>query len=200
MNKEYLKINEIKTANWEYKNHKRLINKSRQKVRRLLNKYSFIESIVSPSCNGDKLEEEISKLFNSIGYEAKVTNDKKDLDVYAVLYKDKLGIEVKGEKTLRENEALQAHKYAQRRRQERIELHPILIWNNSGYNNYFDPDMIRDAKINEYSLITTQDLLKGYLKVQQGKLTVNIFHLMLKQCGSITFSNLEVKKFKEDGQ
>lgn len=197
MNEKYSSIPEIREADAKYRNLKRLTDKSRRKLRKLIEKYSFVESIVNQKCISTKLEEEIAKLFSSLGYKAICTYDNKDLDVYATIGGDKLGIEVKGEATLGENELFQIHKYAQRRKSEGLDFHPLLIWNNSRHNNNFSPNMDRDAKLNSFTLITTQELLKGYLKLQRGKMTLDIFRAMLKQYGVITYSNTQIQKFKE---
>ncbi len=193
----YHKIPEIRKVNKEYRDLKRKLNKRRNKVSSLFNKYSFIEEIVSPSMDDYEIEESVRRLFDDLGYSAKRPNDKRDFDVIASNLGKTIGIEIKNGKNLvGENEMFQALKYAGRHRSKGKVLHPIMIWNNSKSNQEFDKYRIYDSKINNYGILTTKELLKGYLKFKQEKLTFALFDIIISQTGLIKFSISEIKRME----
>src|ERR1035437_8701490 len=169
-------IPDIKKALDDYKNLKRQLNKKRSKLKALFEQYKFAEDIVNSNCKSRELETALVKLFNDIGFKAKQPKNQRDLDIFIQTRINLLGIEVKGGSTLRENEIFQVHKYAQRIRNEKPEwsIHPILIWNNAKNKNDFDQYMIKDALLNEYSLMTTLELQKGFILVKQNKITKDL--------------------------
>jgi hypothetical protein len=73
-------------------------------------------------------------------------------------------------------------------------MHPLIIWNNSKQGHQFDKNRIKDAEINKYGIITTEELHKGFLKVKQDKIPFELFNNMIHQIGLIKFSNSEIKK------
>ena len=192
----YNKIPEIKLISDEYRKLKREINRRRQKLKTLYSKYSFITEITDPKVPDLKLEVSVRKLFSDLGYNAKQPDTKQDLDVIAKLGKDIIGIEVKNDRHVGENELFQGIKYVGRHKRNGIEMHPLMIWNNSKEGHQFDDNRISDAENHKYGILTTEELLKGYLKVKQNKIDLKLFNTIINQAGLIKFSNSKINKMK----
>jgi len=192
----YLKIPAIKSLNEEYRLLKREIKSRRSKLKSLYLKHLFIIEIIDPDIEDLKLEESIRNLFSDLGYKANRPKIKRDLDVIAKLNENIIGIEVKNSKGIEENELFQGIKYTARHRRAGIEMHPLIIWNNSKSGQRFDQYRIIDAENHKYGILTTDELLKGYLKVKEGKMTVCLFNTIIKQIGLIKFSNSTIKRME----
>ena len=190
------KIPEIKSVNDEYRSLKREINRRRQKLKTLYSKHSFITEIIDPKVPDLELEVSITKLFSDLGYKAKQPDSKQDLDVIAQLEKGIIGIEVKNGKHVGENELFQGIKYVGRHKRNGIEMHALMIWNNSKERHQFDDNRIYDAENHKYGILTTEELLKGYLKVKQNKISLKLFNAIINQTGLIKFSNSRINKMK----
>jgi len=188
------KIPEIKSINDEYRSLKREINRRRQKLKTLYAKHSFITEIIDPKVPDLQLEVSVKKLFSDLGYIAKQPETKQDLDVLIRFGKDIIGIEVKNDRHVRENELFQGIKYVGRHKRNGIEMHPLMIWNNSKERHQFDDNRISDAENNKYGILTTEELLKGYLKVKQNKINLKLFNTIINQTGLIKFSNSTIKR------
>jgi|GEM_PF-3044067 len=165
-------------------------------------KYNFLNTIVKPKEHSsgiegrkedDDLEIAIKDLFNSIGIHSVRPTNKNDFDVKSKFSELKLGIEVKNGNLPAENDLFQAHKYAMRINRE---LEPLIIWNNSSTNQEFDSQRIKDAELSKYGLLTTKELLKGYIKLKSGNISFNQFIKQLKQSGLIKYSAKELGKSK----
>ncbi|NOZ47879.1 MAG: hypothetical protein GXO79_14045 [Chlorobi bacterium] len=188
------KIPEIKSINDEYRSLKREINRRRQKLKTLYSKYSFITEIIDPKVPDLQLEVSVKKLFSDLGYKAKQPDTKQDLDVIARFGKDIIGIEVKNDRHVGENELFQGIKYVGRHKRNGIEMHPLMIWNNSKERHQFDDNRISDAENHKFGILTTEELLKGYLKVKQNKINLKLFNTIINQTGLIKFSNSTIKR------
>ena len=90
----------------------------------------------------------------------------------------------------------QAIKYTNRETNIADILRPIIIWNNAKSNQEYDDYRITDAKRNNYGILTTKELLKGYLKVKNSDINVDQFVELLQQPGLIKYSNSMIKKVK----
>ena len=191
-------IPDILGSRAEYSDSKKNLGRIRSKLKRLYKTYSFFEEIVEPNCKGDELEIAISKLFSNLGFKIIIPPSKRDLDIYLKYNDSQIGIEIKGESSLGENEIFQVHKYAQRIINENrtITLHPLLIWNNSKYKNEFSSEMITDAKINKYGIMTTDTLQVGFLKFKQNKFSKELFFKILTQIGLVKFSYNNIKRIE----
>lgn len=161
------------------------------KFKKKINYYYFLDVIIAPKKTqqrdeDDLLEIAIRDLFNSIGIKSKIPLRKDDFDVKATFKNIQFGIEVKNGNLPSENDMLQAHKYSIRVDKQ---LHPIVIWNNTTTNQEFDSNRIKDAQLNQYGIITTKELYKGYLKLKMNKITFEIFIGQLQKIGLIKFSS-----------
>lgn len=192
----YNKIPELKKVSNEYRDLKRKLNKKRNKINSFYSKYSFIEEIVKPTIDDFVLEESVRRLFEDIGYFTKRPHTKRNFDVIAYINNRTIGIEVKNSKNVGENEMFQGLKYAGRQINIGKIMHPLMIWNNSKTNQEFDTYRIQDAENHCYSILTTKELLKGYFKFKEQKITFELFNKLLHQKGVIRFSNSILRKME----
>ncbi len=75
-------------------------------------------------------------------------------------------------------------------------MHPLIIWNNSKLGHKFDINRISDAENNNYGILTTEELVKGYLKVKQNIINIELFNTIINKNGLIKFSNSTIKRMK----
>jgi hypothetical protein len=187
-------ISDIKVSHDRHRELKRLLNKERNKLGVLYKKYRFIDEIVNPSVDDIELQKFIADLFRELGYLTKQPKETADFDVIIKYNDDKIGIEVKNGRHVGENELFQAKKYASRHKtDEDMVLHPLVIWNNTKKNIDFDNNRTKDAIANDYGIMTTQDLLNGYLGVKSGKISFDFFHKNILKRGHIKFSNKQIR-------
>jgi hypothetical protein len=187
-------ISGIKDSHDRLRELKRLLNKERDKLVALYKKYSFIDEIVNSTVDDIELEKFIADLFRDLGYLTKRPKKKADFDVIFKYNDQIIGIEVKNDRHVRENELFQAKKYAGRHKTDKeTVLHPLVIWNNTKENIEFDENRVKDAVANDYGIMTTPDLLKGYLAIKQDKISFELFHKKILERGHIKFSNKEIK-------
>jgi hypothetical protein len=188
------KIPEIIKARKEYYSLKKALNKERRKIKSLYEKHSFVTMITSKDVDDFKLEDYILQLFQDLNYETKKPNDTRDLDVFVSLNSKTIGIEVKNGNLPSENDMFQARKYAIRHlTKSNKSMHPLVVWNNAKIGQEFDSLRIQDAEGNNYGIITTKELLKGYIKVKQGVINLNTFNHLMNKIGLIKFSNSILK-------
>jgi hypothetical protein len=150
--------------------------------------------ITSKDVDDFELEDFILQLFQDLTYFTKKPSTKRDLDVIVRLNSRTIGIEVKNGNLPSENEMFQARKYAIRYLKKNKEMHPLIVWNNAKTGQEFDSSRIEDAEGNFYGIITTKELLKGYLKVKQDTIDLNIFDDLINKTGLIKFSNSVIRK------
>lgn len=196
-------IPEVKEHFDRYQVLKRQIKRERKKINTLFEKFDFLTQIIKPkqqksSPEEDKqLENHILTLFKNLGYKTikPIKND--DLDVIIFTNISRIGIEVKNGNLPSENDLFQARKYAVRKKEESGEImHPLVIWNNSTTNQEFDSRRVRDAVYNKYGILTTKELLKGFLKLKQGKITFIQFNDQINKIGLIKFTNKALEKME----
>ncbi|MGM0581933.1 MAG: hypothetical protein ACQETL_14705 [Bacteroidota bacterium] len=179
----------------EYRRLKASLKKERNNLSKLFDKYEFLDKIFSKTVGDFELEYEIEKLFKSLSYKTKKPKDKRDFDVIVKNKTYEIGIEVKNGNLPAENKLFQAYKYATR--QNKIEsrnIHALIVWNNAKTNQEFDNYRIIDAKLNNYGLLTTKELISGFIKIKKGKLTLSVFEKLVKKKGLIKFSNKYIKE------
>lgn len=188
-------IKEIKNEIKEYRELKRILKRKRSKICSLTKKYDFITSIQSPEIDDLELEIKILDLFKTIGYKTHIPDNTRDLDGYITFNGDTIGIEAKNSNGIGENELLQAPKYSLRNTRKGIHTKStILIWNNSKSNQEFDGYRIEDAENFGFGIITTKELVRGFLKVKNGNVTIDTFHKLLIKKGLIKFSSKKIKE------
>ncbi|MCW0482454.1 hypothetical protein [Gaoshiqia sediminis] len=190
-------INEIKIAVQEYRELKKELKRKRTKLNSLTAKYSFIDTMQSTDVDDIELENNVLDLLMSIGYNTQKPKEKRDLDGYATYNGEMIGIEVKNSTGISENEMFQGLKYKGRNDRKGLETKTTLIvWNNAKSNQEFDSFRIEDAEIHKYGIITTKELVKGFIKVINEKISVQIFHTILTKEGQIKFSNKKIKELE----
>ena len=197
MNNIFKQIPEFNSLLKEYRQEKRGLFKKKYRLKQLTKKYRFLENITSKEIDDIELENEILKLFKIIGYKTHKPINKRDVDCIIYLNNCVLGIEVKNSNYPTENELFQALKYCNRNRTDNFEMFPIVVWNNAKTNQAFDQFRIKDAVINNFGIITTKELVKGFLKFKQEKITKDEFEFIITRTGLIKYSN---KSINESGK
>jgi hypothetical protein len=188
-------IPDIQKSLKNYQILKRKLNKEKRRLKLLYDKYAFLPKIISTDVDDFKLEDFILKLFNDLNYNTKKPKSKRDFDLIITLNQRTIGVEVKNGNLPNENEMFQARKYAIRhKRKSNKIMHPLIIWNNVKTNQEFDSFRIEDAEGNKYGILTTKELIKGYLKVKQGFLKLYLFDYLINKPGLIKFSSRFIKK------
>jgi hypothetical protein len=197
-------IPEVKDQLDKYCEHKRILKKERAKINSLFDKYAFLNQLTNPKKQKSthdediQLEHDILALFKDAGYKTHKPRTNADFDVIAICGTHKIGIEVKNGNLPSENDLFQARKYATRKEEtEKIIYHPIIVWNNATTNQEFDKNRILDANLNRYGLLTTNELLKGFIKLKQKTITFDEFNSQIDDVGLIKFSNRAIKKKME---
>lgn len=180
-------VPEIQVETDKLKQLKKEVRRSRTKVNSLFQKYSFVAEIVNPNIDDLKLEYSIQALFKDLGFKTIKPAEKRDLDLFVEYLSNIIGIEIKNANSLRENDIFQVYKYAKRHESDGNKMHPLLIWNNTKTGQKFDGFRIRDAIINEYSLLTTSELLKGYILTKQNKIDLGTFYRQIISKGLVYF-------------
>jgi hypothetical protein len=189
-----ISIPEFKEVLKEYKDLKRKTKNLRNKIDSLNDKYSFVDEVANPEFDGIKLESSVQKLFSDIGYECNKPETTADVDIIISYSSEIIGVEVKGDEHLGENEAFQGIKYTARHNRNGLVMKTLVIWNNSKKNHSFDNNRIIDSENHNYTIITTKELLKGYFKLKQNKLDLNFFHKTITTKGLASFTNKRVKE------
>ena len=189
-----LQIPDLKKSHLELRSSKHNLNRKRNMFKRFLKLYDFVIDIISPTIDDTKLEYQVIKLFKNIGYKAHKPSNTRDVDGIVKMKTCTLGIEVKNSRFPEENELFQALKYCERNKTKGNFLHPIIIWNNAKTNQNFDKFRIEDAINNHYGLLTTKELLKGFIKLKQNKIYLDNFEKIISRTGNIKFSNKAINE------
>lgn len=182
LKKDFIKSRSVTKKN--YTNYKKGINR-----------FYFLDIIMQPKKGGrqedNQLEIAVKDLFNSIGIKSKIPPTKDDFDVISKFKEVNFYIEVKNGNMPSENDMLQALKYGRR---QRIERGIVVIWNNNTTDQEFDENRKIDALLNSYSILTTKELFKGYLKLKTNRITFEKFLSQLKKIGEIRFSSKALRE------
>lgn len=200
-----LTLNDEKKA---LKKQKRAIASIKRKIEKLNRRYQFIERIFSPGSEGANVEGNVSLLFQAIGYEnvRHITHNTRNPDLEIEYDGELTYVEVKSSQNphLRENEIFQILKYRNRKQGDlpNVKVKGLLVFNHQNKEpdptkrnpTPFDQFRERDAKFGNYSLVSTVELLKAFVLVKTGRLTLEQFHKMLHVPGIVKFSNGERKK------
>lgn len=185
-------IPEIKKAYAEYRHQRSEERKSLNKLQKIIKNFSFIDTILKPRENkqDDKdLEWAVLHLFESIGFKGIKPESNADVDARVKFKKIEFGIEAKNGDLVGENDMFQALKYKNRTKEN---YHPILVYNNAKTNQDFDNNRKTDAENNAFTIITTRDLIKGYLKLKNNKITFEQFVSRLQIPGLVTFTKKDI--------
>lgn len=185
---------ELDKAKEEYRQLKRNLEVKRRKLKRIYDKYYFVECIVNPEIDDIELQQHVGDLFKDLGYVTLHPENNDEFDVILATNNGHIGIEVKNDNHVRENELFQALKYGMRYKERNAtDIFSLVVWNNTKSNHSFDGNRIKDADLNHYGLITTQELLKGYLKVKTNRISIDLFNSLLVQKGIVKYSNSKIK-------
>lgn len=207
------KIPEYQVLHNKIREHKQLLNKQRrlikskkEKIKHLNEKYKFIFDMFSPEIGDIELEKCVQMLFLSIGYKDVIhlTEDTRNPDIVVNYNEFKTVIEVKNTlgQTITENDIFQVHKYKQRQQDDFIDsaVRGILVLNNCNRKpldqrnkNPFDIYRERDAKLNNYSLVTTSELLNAFILIKRNELTLEEFDKVIHTHGVVKFSKRKIK-------
>ncbi|PCH67313.1 MAG: hypothetical protein COC06_11425 [Bacteroidales bacterium] len=197
------KILEIAQANIEYKKARNTARKKLNKLKIAKEKYYFLDRIIEPRKDTDtrdndiELEYAILNLFKSIGFKCEKPKLNADVDV-KVKFKDfYFGVEVKNGGLVGENDTFQPFKH---KLLNDDSFHPLLVFNNTKYNNNWDAPRIKIATKAKFGLLLTTELKDGYIKLKNNKITFDQFLNQLRQTGEIKFSNRAIQRaYKSEG-
>lgn len=190
------------------KKQKRAVAAAKRKIDKINRKYQFIEKIFFPNSSGVELEIHVCHLFQAIGYKnvRHITSDTRNPDIEIERNGKLTCVEVKSNHNLHENEneILQVLKYRNRRQEDlpNVEVNGLFVLNHQNKEpdiskrsqNPFDQHRERDAKLGKYSLISTLELLKGFILIKKNKLTFEQFDKVLHTSGIVRFSNRRIKE------
>lgn len=173
----------------DYRALKRDLNKMRRRIAKLDQYYSFVDEIFSANVDDNALEDHVYSLFKDLGFFVIKPTKNDDFDVIAKCDLGVLGIEVKNSKLVPENDMFQGRKYASRHKEKTgNSVSVLVVWNNGKTRQQFDENRIGDARRHDFGIITTQELLKGYLKVKQQKIDLALFKRLIFQTGLIRYT------------
>lgn len=190
------------------KQQKRDIAATKRRLKRLTKKFIFIERIFEVGSQDTYLEKQITELLKAIGYEnVKHITYPKDMPDIEIMLSNRLTcIEVKSSKKPheQENEILQVHKYKVRRQDDlpNLKVAGILIFNNDNKNlnpklrdkRPFDDKRERDAILNGYSLISTTELINGFILLKKKEVSFEEFDKIIHKTGIVKFSKKNIDK------
>lgn len=182
----------------EQKTIKTKLNRVLRKLNTLDSKYSFIKEIIGVNVDGEKLENSIKKYFKEIGFKdvRKVGNSfgKDDIQIYLdneLIISEATGI--KGIHT-KDSKTRQITKHLELKRNNGEKVFGIFIVNHDKETYYterntnpFSKDQINYAIVGKYSLVTTLELLRGFIKVKTNELTLEQYKVKLCSFGMVEF-------------
>lgn len=177
---------------------KKEINKTNRKLKTLSQKYSFLSNIVDVNMGDDILEQYLKKYFKEIGFKdvRKIgkKGGKEDLQIHfenELIIMEVTGI--KGTHTT-DRKTRQITKHLEEKRISNENVYGLFIVNHdketyfkNRNENPFSKEQIKYAVIAKYSLVTTIELVKGFIKVKMGELTINEFKEKLCYFGMVQF-------------
>lgn len=190
MNKR--EIPELLLADAEYRKLRNETRKAYYKLKKTESKFSFLDRIVQPRRTTDtkkddvELEYAVMHLFESVGFKCTKPPIDGDVDVKVRFKNNYFGIEVKNGSMVSENDMLQPFKYKGLHGED---YHPIVIYNNARSNQNFDNNRIKLAIINNYGILLTSELRRGYIKLKNNKLSFQEFINQLNKSGEIKYSS-----------
>lgn len=188
---------EISEIHNEYKYHRNKTRKLLSKIKRIESEFDFLERIVEPRKDTDTKEDDVElefavmRLFETLNFKCDKPISEADVDV-KVKFKDfYFGLEVKNGSVVKENELIQPEKH---KRMNEDSFHPIIVYNNAKTNaNWDDSRKLISSKFN-FGIITTKELLKGYVKLRKNKITFEQFLKQLNKTGEIKFTKSALRK------
>ena len=200
--KDYYKLTEnipeIKVLLNQEKELKKELNRVNRRLKTYSNKYKFLKIIISENVANDLLEEYVKLFFKEIGFEKvhKVGKQLRKEDL-RIIKTDKIIIaEVTGsnKRTVRDSKTMQITKHLSVRKSKKENAYALFIINHSNNVNYkkrnehpFTENQIQYAETGKYSLVTTTELVKGFMKVKLGKMNLLEFEEKLCEFGLVKF-------------
>lgn len=192
-------IPEYNVALKEYKKHRNLARKKLAKLKKIDEKYYFLDRIVEPRKESDskkddvELEIALQHLFKSIQFKCTKPIIDDDVDFRARFKDLYFGIEVKNGNLVGENDTFQPFKH---KVMHDDTFHPMVIYNNAKHNDKWGDVRAKIASKVEFGLLLTTELKKGYLKLVNGKIDWEIFLDILGKNGEVKFTNKEIERTK----
>lgn len=193
---KFPEIDDLLTQSRTLKNQ---LNKVARRLRTKRTEYDFLQKLVWEFSYDNVLVDSLYSLFSNIGFNTKKLAGDNEEDLQIQLNDELILIEAKGDKS--ENTSYkgldQIARYVVRRREENkdAEIYGIYIVNHhlkqSDYKKRnpkaFGSDMLKDAGASKIGLLTTIDLLSGYVKLKRDEISIDDFGNNLKSFGQITF-------------
>lgn len=198
-------LEEVKEALEKHKQAQNLMRKADRKLKSLLNKYSFLETIVGIDVNDNILENAVKLLLKNAGFERvinyrspRIRVKREDLLAYSV--NDLLVIEVRGLNKVNPTKydvlKVFPYKVENKKRQPNLNVYGLTIINHDNDNPVQNRKSTFKSQENEqdaincgYGYISTIELVIGFWQLKMNIITFEEFKTRLFQTGSIMFDS-----------
>lgn len=199
-----LEISEISNLVSAKKEAKKAINRLNRRIATIEKNYSFLSEIVAIGNHDKDLEYSLKKYFKSLGIYNRVdwlpkSGNNEDLRIWTdecVIIVDSNG---NNNTTLKSAHIHKVSKYmalgAKVKSMNGFTRRGLVVVNHDKSKHYSmrsktpftDAKEVEYAEINNIGLVTTVQLLKGYIKVKTGEITLDEFHRRITLNGIIEF-------------
>ena len=210
MNKEFLKLTrhfpDVTDAIGRANSAKRDLNRATRRVRSLKTKYQFLQDLVGIKSHADTLDSALKSFFKELGYtDVRKVGKKYQREDLQIWTDNKLiVIEAKGitRPTPSDPECGQIAKYMRLRGKKITDktVFGLFVVNHDNDKHPcrrnptpFDKNKIEYAEASEYGLTTTIELLKAFIQIKTGRLTVGEFENKICSTGLISFESRSQK-------
>lgn len=202
MNKEeYFKITrlfkEVDNLVLQKQKLRRQINSVSRKLKGLRKKYSFLSIIINRGVTGELLEENIKRYFKELGFATvnKVGKHLKKEDIRIIKDDKIIIIEVTGssKKIQKDDKTRQITKHLSVRKHNNENAFAVFVVNHDNKNSFkyrkeaFNKEQINYAVAGGYSLVSTIELVRGFIKVKTNKMSLMEFEQKLCSFGEVKF-------------
>lgn len=190
---------EIKTLIDRKNSLKKESNYITRRLKTLTKKYEFLNQIVGKNIKDNVLERALTDFFRQIGYTnvKKVgINGKEDIQIIIEESETLILVEVTGtkKKTTNDDKTRQVTKHFADNRNKHKKVRGLFIVNHDFEKIYseriihpFSEDQIKYAKDGDYSLVTTFQLLVGFIILKTKQLSLTDFTEKITKNGEIIF-------------
>lgn len=194
--KSFPEIDSLLTKSRELKKE---LNKVNRRLRTKQIEYDFLQKLIWEFSFDNVLVDTLHTCFENLGYEVEKLAGDNEEDLQITSGDTLILIEAKGDKS--ENTSYkgsdQILRYVTRRKSEIKDkvIHGIHIVNHhlkqpdfrKRNPKAFGTDMIKDAEAGKFGLLTTVELLNGYVKLKRKELSIEGFDGTIKSSGHIKF-------------
>lgn len=184
----------------DYKEAKRKELKARRKLKTLETKYSFLARLTEINGQGSKLEEEVRLYFKALGFKKveKVGTKYKEEDLRIFINDKLILVEVTGNNKSQTDEdkghAITKHISIKQSQYPDLQVLGLFVFNHDNTRPFnrrsskpFSNKLINIALHNKYSLISTVELLKAFIKIKKNELTLDDFTNKLCNLGEVKY-------------